>query len=214
MTCSESDPPAEAGEAVRRFYRTHARFYDLTRWLTLRSRRKAVAALELRPGETVLDLGCGTGLGFSMLRRGVGPEGRVIGVDFSREMLHRARLRIDRGRWSNVETVESDLSSMVLPRRADAAAFLYSLSMVDEWELALAEAATHLTTRGRLVVLDFGMLRAGSGISERYVRWLRRNHTDPSRPYASQLRKLFGEVSETAAFRGYCRITLARCPAP
>jgi ubiquinone/menaquinone biosynthesis C-methylase UbiE len=44
-------------------------------------RRRAVEALALRPGEAVLDVGCGTGLNLPALCARVGPRGRVIGID-------------------------------------------------------------------------------------------------------------------------------------
>ena len=56
-------------------------------------RRRAVAALGLRPGETVLDVGCGTGLNFAALRAAVGPRGGLIGIEQCPEMLARAEER-------------------------------------------------------------------------------------------------------------------------
>jgi arsenite methyltransferase len=46
---------------------------------------------DLRPGDTVLDLGCGAGMDSVIAAQRVGPSGRVIGIDFSEDMLGRAR---------------------------------------------------------------------------------------------------------------------------
>ena len=105
-------------------YRRNARFYDLlVRPLPLfaRLRRKAVERLGLHPGETVVDLGCGTGLSFGLLERGVGPRGRVIGVEITSEMLARAREKVTRHGWSNVTLIESNAEEVRLePGSVDA----------------------------------------------------------------------------------------------
>ncbi|MFD0273040.1 class I SAM-dependent methyltransferase [Kitasatospora sp. NPDC127111] len=53
----------------------------------------AIAGLGLRPGDTVLDAGCGTGRALPLLRAAVGPDGRVFGADVTPEMLHEAATR-------------------------------------------------------------------------------------------------------------------------
>ena len=61
-----------------------------------RLRRLAVDRLALKPGEVVLDVGCGTGLSFSLVEERIGPEGGLIGVDPSPDMLAKARERVKR----------------------------------------------------------------------------------------------------------------------
>lgn len=101
-------------------YRGLARRYDLTSklyWLigfAMRIFRKAVVdALALRAGDTVVELGCGTGLTFPLLQRAVGPRGKIIGVDMTDAMLARAREKLSRYGWSNVELIESDVLQYV-----------------------------------------------------------------------------------------------------
>jgi SAM-dependent methyltransferase len=82
--------------AVQSFYGRWARLYDLVARYTpsvTRLRRRAVAALSLAPGDTVVEMGCGTGANGPHLRKAVGPEGRVVGVDFTPGVLDRARGR-------------------------------------------------------------------------------------------------------------------------
>lgn len=62
---------------------------------------QALAAL--RPGEVVLDLGSGAGFDGLLAARAVGPEGRVIGVDMTPEMLHRARANAEKAGLAQVE---------------------------------------------------------------------------------------------------------------
>lgn len=70
---------------------------DLFRdWPYREARAAAIGELSLQSGDTVVDLFCGTGVDFEPLLSGIGPTGRVIGVDGSEGMLARARRRIER----------------------------------------------------------------------------------------------------------------------
>jgi demethylmenaquinone methyltransferase/2-methoxy-6-polyprenyl-1,4-benzoquinol methylase len=68
-----------------------------------------VDRLGVEPGMNVLDLGCGTGIMFDLLRRKVGPEGSVTGVDFSIEMAVKAHRNFP---FPNVTVVDGDASSL------------------------------------------------------------------------------------------------------
>ena len=68
-------------------------------------RVEAVGKLELAPGLTVLDLGCGSGLNFELIMDAIGPEGALVGVDFSSGMLARASNKVSQNRWRNVHLV-------------------------------------------------------------------------------------------------------------
>lgn len=67
---------------------------------------------EIPPGATVLDLGCGAGLDSLIAARRVGPEGRVIGVDFSQDMLARARRAAEEAGLGNVEFCQTDAEDL------------------------------------------------------------------------------------------------------
>ncbi len=54
----------------------------------------AVDALRLRGGETVVEIGCGTGLNSPFLQRAIGPQGKIVGLDLTDKMLDQARERI------------------------------------------------------------------------------------------------------------------------
>jgi SAM-dependent methyltransferase len=112
--------------ASRRIYRRWAPLYDRL-WdsgLAEAARRRPIGRLGLRPGASVLDAGCGTGGSFDLLEQRIGPEGRIVGLDSSPEMLARARRRVEDHGWSNVELVEADASEADLRGPFDA--FLFS----------------------------------------------------------------------------------------
>ena len=121
-------PPGD--EAIRAAsiakYRKRAAGYDRSCGPTWPIRERAIAALDLQPGQRVLDVGCGTGLSFDMVRERVGDEGRVYGIDQSPEMAQRASARIaDRG-WRNVTVTLTAAQHARLPEPVDAILFHYT----------------------------------------------------------------------------------------
>ncbi len=104
-------------------YREHARSYNRNTAAFQGYREAVVDALPLRPGEVALDVGCGTGLCCGLLRRKVGPQGRVVGIEESPEMAAVAREHIAREGWRNVTVVESPAEQAEIGVTADAALF-------------------------------------------------------------------------------------------
>src|SRR5688572_5038178 len=104
-------------------YRHLAHNYDNATAIFNTFRARAVGLLELTAGQVVLDVGCGTGLCFSMVQERIGPSGWVIGIDRSAEMLELAGVRCLRQHWRNVTLIESDAESADIRRTADAALF-------------------------------------------------------------------------------------------
>ncbi|MDP8969833.1 MAG: methyltransferase domain-containing protein [Actinomycetota bacterium] len=104
-------------------YRQWAASYDLVSAVAGPIRRRAVDRLDLRPGDVVLDVGCGTGLSFPLIEDRIGPQGRLVGVDLSPDMLDEARRRVRRHRWDNVTLLCAAARDAQIPVRADAALF-------------------------------------------------------------------------------------------
>ena len=107
-------------------YRAHAAGYDASAQRTLPLRRRTIAKLGLRPGQSVLDVACGTGLSFPLLQEGVGATGRVIGVELSPDMLALARQRGARAGWRNVTLIESAMETAEIPGPVDAILFNFT----------------------------------------------------------------------------------------
>ena len=149
---------------VTRRYDALARVYDtitIERFVYRAARRDAVELLRLRRGDTVLDVGCGTGASLSLLRHAVGPQGAVIGIDLSPAMLRRARTRVRARGWDNVTLVEVDATrlrpeDMPVSSTPSAALFALSLSVVPNPAAVLQSTSRLLPAGGRIAVLDAG----------------------------------------------------------
>ncbi len=125
-------------------------------------RKLAIQNLHLRGGEAVLDIGCGAGAFFPALQRAVGPQGRVVGVDYSPKMLQRAQQRIHQHAWRNVEVRRADVTRTGLGREEfDAAVAVASLSAMPDVRAAVENAYNALRPGGRLFVFDMRLIPSG-----------------------------------------------------
>jgi demethylmenaquinone methyltransferase/2-methoxy-6-polyprenyl-1,4-benzoquinol methylase len=166
-------------------YRKKAKHYDLTSrfypapgYPQRAQRLRAVRALGLRPGDTVVDIACGTGLNFPLLEDVIGPDGRIVGVDLTDAMLARAKDRIQREGWSNISLEQADATEFEFPTEVDAILSTYALTQVPECAEVIANGAAALSKGGRWVVLDLK-------VPGNTPRWLAQLGTAIVRPFAS-----------------------------
>lgn len=104
-------------------YRSQAGCYDRRTDAFRRWRELVVQRLASRPGDTVLDVGCGTGLCLPLLQHRVGPSGTIIGIDASEQMLEVAAARVTEHGWANVHLLAAPVAQAPIHRTADAALF-------------------------------------------------------------------------------------------
>jgi demethylmenaquinone methyltransferase/2-methoxy-6-polyprenyl-1,4-benzoquinol methylase len=175
----------DARERLIAIYRKKAKRYDITSRLSPvpgypehAQRRRAVRALHLRPGATVVDVACGTGRNFALIEDVIGPNGRIVGVDLTDAMLARARGRVQRNGWTNISLVQADAAEFEFPNEVDAIVCTYALTQVPECADVIAHGAAALTEGGRWVVLD---LKLPADVPA----WLTRLGTAVVRPFAS-----------------------------
>ncbi len=157
-------PRSTSDDEVGRIYRKGAQRYDsavhlfdlfrpfgfdIPAW-----REEAVRALDLKRGDTVVDVGCGTGLNFPLLQEAIGPEGRIVGVDLSAAMLDQARGRVAEKGWQNVELICGDAAQFVFPPGVDGVLSTFALILVPECGQVVRNACQALGPGRRLVVLD------------------------------------------------------------
>ena len=154
---------------IKRTYEVWAKLYE---WLVPvyllgnegRLRRETIRALELHPGQAVLDVGCGTGRNFPFILEKIGSTGRLVGVDYTPAMLGQAGRRVDRQGWDNVQLVLADASKLDLEQKFDAALSTLAMSVIPDYKSALNRMRTQLVPGGRMVIAD----------AKRSTRWYAR----------------------------------------
>lgn len=143
---------------IQENYSRWARIYDWSARLTTSVggvRDGCISALDIGPGDTVVEFGCGPGPNLPALRERVGPSGHVVGVDITGRMLERAEALVARQGWENVSLVQGDASTTPVAE-ADAvlATFVTSLfpdpyAVVSEWcDLAESVVLANFAPRG------------------------------------------------------------------
>jgi demethylmenaquinone methyltransferase/2-methoxy-6-polyprenyl-1,4-benzoquinol methylase len=130
-------------------YRAAAPGYDPHMRRFARWQRRAVERLELRPGETVIDVACGTGLVFPLLRDAVGPGGRVVGIDLSPDMVRQANERVRAEGWDNVSVIEAPVEEARIDVVADAALFAFTHDVL-QLPAAVDNVVDHLRPGARV----------------------------------------------------------------
>jgi ubiquinone/menaquinone biosynthesis C-methylase UbiE len=159
-------------------YDVTSRFYPVPGYPQRAQRLRAVEALGLSPGDSVVEIACGTGLNFSLIEQVIGPGGRIVGVDLTDAMLAQAQQRIELNGWSNVSLVQADAAEFNFPREVDAILSTYALTQVPECGAVIARGASALSRSGRLVVLDLK-------VPDNAPRWLAQVGRTLVRPFGS-----------------------------
>lgn len=134
-------------------------------------RVRAIDQLDLRDGNRVLDIGCGTGLNFSHLRQRIGPSGHIVGVDASDSMLAQAQRKVQPG--DHVNLLHGDagrLDDLVSPWTFDAVVATYALSIIPDWRSAWVGARRHIRPRGRIAVVDLALPKGFGRVLEPAAR--------------------------------------------
>jgi len=96
-------------ESIKKVYAAYSNVYDMLfkRFFYPRI-RNAITSMDIKPGERILDVGVGTGLSFSVFPR----HCKVVGIDLSREMLKKAKKKIDDNHLDNINVLSMDAMSV------------------------------------------------------------------------------------------------------
>lgn len=190
-------------DKIKKKYKLESKIYDLTRWAFLFNRKDAVNKLELNKGDTVAEFGCGTGLNFKLLHKKVGNNGKIIGIDFSIEMLKEAKKKIIKNNWKNIKLIQGDVSSFSLDEKLDGILFSYSLSMIPRWKDAIKNAKKILKNKKKFVILDFSDFRDVGIIQKLIISYFKRWHVYINRGYMGEVKKYLINVSQHFYNFGY-----------
>ena len=167
-------------EEMDRMYRWTRYVYDFSRKYYLLGRDRLLYTIELKPGDRVLEIGCGTARNLIRLAK-ARPDVRCFGLDASTEMLATANNQVRRRRLqeriSLVHCLAEDLDyekTFDLNAPFDAAFFSYSLSMIPTWQKAVDACVANIKRGSAFYVVDFWDQGGWPG----WFRWLLKHWLD------------------------------------
>ncbi|MFK0687294.1 class I SAM-dependent methyltransferase [Mesorhizobium sp. IMUNJ 23033] len=219
---SARELPANHAELMDGVYRWQRHIYDLTRKYYLLGRDRLIAGLDVPPGGTVLELGCGTGRNIILAARRY-PDARFFGLDISAEMLETATAAIareglsDRVALARGDATDFDAKALFGIESFDRIFVSYSLSMIPGWEKTVSAALAALAPGGSLHVVDFGQQEGLPGWFRTLLRsWLRKFHVAPRESLRDVLESESERTGSTLRFRtlyrGYAWLAVIRQP--
>ena len=166
-------------------------------------RRRAVEHLELRQGDTVLDVACGRGSNFPYLQSAIGAEGHIVGVDYSAKMLAGAQELIRRKRWTNVDIVRGDAAETDFNAAFDGALCTIAMTVIPRWQDAMRKMIQAVRPDRRIAVMDgrlpTGFARAGMPFALFFSRVVAA-HLD--RDVQGECRKMLNNIREEVRMFG------------
>lgn len=190
------------GERMDRMYRPQKLIYDFTRKPYLLGRDLLIGELAARPGQNVLEIGCGTARNLALIGRRW-PGTGLHGLDAAAPMLEIARRRMAPLAHAGTVELRRGTVERLGPQTFDGRAFdhvvlSYVLSMVDAPSLALVRALAVMRPGGVLHVVDFGpMDRMPRGLALTMRLWLARFGVEHRPEVARLLGQLAGRATGT-----------------
>jgi ubiquinone/menaquinone biosynthesis C-methylase UbiE len=140
----------------RRFNATHARRLDDPARRVSLPPAEVLAAMVLLSGETIADVGAGTGYFSLPLAQAVGPQGKVYAVDAQEEMLSLLRQKLDEAALANVELIHAEADNTRLTASSCDLVFAANVwHEFDDHAAVLRESARVLKVGGRIAILDW-----------------------------------------------------------
>ncbi len=128
------------------------------------SKRPSVAGLlsrcennsSLKNGDRVLVFCCGTGLDFPHIQKRIGETGKIVGVDFSADMLKIGQKRINKKGWRNIDLLEADVTCVgdSIGNDFDASVCTLGMSIIPEYMKAYENLLGAVKSGGEIIIGD------------------------------------------------------------
>lgn len=141
-------------------YRHQRYFYDFTRKYYLLGRDKLISEMDVREGENILEIGCGTGRNLTILAKKY-PNTNFYGLDASAAMLETAQKKVDANNFKNVNlenALADDFSynaTFNLEKPFDTIFFSYSITMIPTWKESIQNALENMESGRSFYIVDF-----------------------------------------------------------
>ncbi|HEX8266641.1 MAG TPA: class I SAM-dependent methyltransferase [Pyrinomonadaceae bacterium] len=152
---------SDARVAMDRMYRYQRHIYDLTRKFYLLGRDRLLDEMDVQAGESVLEVGCGTGRNLIVLAEKY-PASRFYGLDAAEVMLETAQAKIDAKDLTENIILRRELAEDLDYRKTfnldepfDTIFFSYSITMIPTWRQAIQAALDNLKPGRSIYIVDF-----------------------------------------------------------
>ncbi|MDG3581417.1 class I SAM-dependent methyltransferase [Galbibacter pacificus] len=175
----------EEQENAIHYYDKLSVIYDyISNWYYKKARNYAIKELQLKNGQTVLNVPCGTGVNFKYFNEYLNNSGLIIGIDLSSGMLDKARQKIEKNGWTNVKTELNNATNIDqnwLDYRdnriiIDSVFCDLGLSGLPEWRNIIDNMISILKPNGRIVILDWYLEKPS--LKGDFVKWIGKGEVD------------------------------------
>lgn len=171
----------EKQKRVIKYYDRFAKVYD---WISSKSyyrkpREFAIEKLDLSKNQVVLNIPCGTGQNFEYYQKHLSNTGTIIGIDLSQGMLEKAKKKMIKNNWTNIQTFKEDATKinsewvkneMKSELKFDSILCDLGLSGFPEWQKVIDNLISLLKPNGKIVIMDWYIDKPS--LRGRIIKWI------------------------------------------
>jgi ubiquinone/menaquinone biosynthesis C-methylase UbiE len=189
------------------YYDIFAQVYDLfsPKWYYHEARDYSIKQLQLKEGDTILNLPCGTGQNLESIQDYLNNTGLIIGIDLSGGMLNKAENKVKKNEWNNIKLIKAD-ATKVEPNwiktqlnhslKIDAILCDLGLSGFPEWKQVIDNMLLILPLGGRIVIMDWYLPKPT--LRGKFIKWIGKGEVD--RPLYQYLESKVSNFSVVTSF--------------
>lgn len=167
-------------EAIN-YYDKFSKVYDWLspKWYYHNARNYAIQQLQLKQGQTVLNLPCGTGQNFEYFQKYLNETGLIIGIDLSDGMLKKAKKKKEANDWQNIQIYKGNATNITndwlkkntsVQTKVDAIICDLGLSGFPKWEMVIDNMLELLKPNGLLVIMDWYVPKPT--LRGEFIKWI------------------------------------------
>lgn len=189
LLCGQPKTGSHA-ERLQAFYAPQADRYDAFRARLLHGRQALIERLAFKPGERVVELGCGTGSSLMRIGKRAGQFASFDMVDLCPALLDVARKRA--AGYENIRVIEADATTWQPNHPVDVVFMSYALTMIPDWAQVIANAQAMLAPGGRIGIVDFHLPEDGNRLSNAlWQKWFGHDGVHLSGEHLPMLQRCF-----------------------
>lgn len=168
-------------QEVINYYDSFSKVYDWLspKWYYHNARNYAIQQLQLKQGQTVLNLPCGTGQNFEYFQKYLNETGLIIGIDLSDGMLAKAKKKKEANDWKNIQIYRGNATNINIDwlqkntsvqTKVDAILCDLGLSGFPKWEMVIDNMLELLKPNGLLVIMDWYVPKPT--LRGKFIKWI------------------------------------------